>query len=574
MESEQGDIHETEKTPLLRSEQKIVDELTDRAERLAAPRGPGNPGGKRKLSKETREKYSRLAKERQEKLVRLRALAEVRKKKAKAKEELVWRKRHESIRYYAVRPDGTTKGPHSKQDAFHRSDSQIRVASGGNRSGKSTGGINEDVAYALGYRPWLQPDDPKYKVNVRVPNKGLICGESFQEQVDKVLIPKLLGDPENGVPGAIPTNQIDRTAKNPMGVVVYIRLKNGSEIFMQSYDQKVSLFESADYDWVHFDEPPPRAIWIAVQRGLTDRLAPCWLTMTPLKEPWLYDEVYNRKDCDVHYFDIEDNLNFGLSRQGIDQFAANLTEDEKEARLRGKFFHLTGLVYKAYGPVHRLKREKLFPRKIPRHYSTWLHIDCHPRKPHHAVYITIGPDRRKIVCGELKNMDKNNRIEPFCEALRVYQDTVLGVKHEDIEKLIDPLSGTPNPVGEGLSIWDEFDRCGFTCRPGSKSREAGILLLQNELKHDIEAGIYPTIYFLDDLVGVDYEMRHYIWDDHVNKKSEERKDQLQAPRKKHDDYIEGIHRILLAGADYEEPYDDEPEERPAAAAGANPFTNY
>jgi hypothetical protein len=31
-------------------------------------------------------------------------------------------------------------------------------------------------------------------------------------------------------------------------------------------------------------------------------------------------------------------LNFGLSRKGIDQFSASLTEDEKEARLRGRFF--------------------------------------------------------------------------------------------------------------------------------------------------------------------------------------------------------------------------------------------
>jgi len=571
METKKEQINETEKAPLLsRAEAAAVDDIAAAQERMTREPRAGNPGGKRgkyNISPERREEINK-------KLEVLRKQAEIRKKIAVAKKELDWRKKNESIRYYAVKSDGTAIGPHKKQDAFHRFKYQIRIASGGNRSGKSTAGINEDVAHALGYRPWIDPTDADHKVNVRVPNKGLICGESFQEQVKKVILPKLLGDPEKGVPGAIPTNLLADVKRNPQGVITYIRLTNGSEIFLQSYDQDVDLFESADYDWVHFDEPPPRSIWVAVQRGLTDRMAPAWLTMTPLKEPWLYDEVYKREDCKVIYFDIEDNLNFGLSRKGIDQFSSSLTEDEKEARLRGRYFHLTGLVYKTYGDVHRIKRSKLFPQGVPRHYALWMHIDCHPRKPHHAVYVAIGPDRRKIVCGELKNSDSLNRIEPFCEALKVYEDTVLKRPHDSIERLIDPLSGTPNPVGEGLSIWDEFDRCGFTCRTGSKNREAGILLMQNELKHDEELKIFPNLYVLDDLVGVDFELRHYIWDDHTNKKSEDRKDQLQTPRKKHDDFLEGIHRILLAGADYEDIGEEDGEPTPAPAAGANPFTHY
>jgi phage terminase large subunit-like protein len=304
MDAEKGDAHEsTEKAPLLdRSETEALESIEARAKFLANPHAGNYKGSKRgpyKISPEQREKSAARMKATLARLQALKGEAELRKKIAVAKQELAWRKKHESIRYYAVKSDHTTLGPHRKQDIFHRAKVQIRVASGGNRSGKSTAGINEDVAYALGYRPWLKPDDPDYKVDVRVPNKGLICGESFQEQVKKVILPKLLGDPEKGVPGAIPTNLLADVKRNPQGVITYIRLTNGSEIFLQSYDQDVDLFESADYDWVHFDEPPPRSIWVAVQRGLTDRMAPAWLTMTPLKEPWLYDEVYKREDCKV-----------------------------------------------------------------------------------------------------------------------------------------------------------------------------------------------------------------------------------------------------------------------------------
>lgn len=544
--------------------------------RLGFWKRSGRPKGfSPKFSPETREKMARLMKERQAKLVELRKLKAARERLAKLKAELDWRKKHWSLRYYAVKPDGSHRGPHVKQDKFHRSHALIRIISGGNRSGKSTAGIAEDVAHALGYRPWLHSSDPDYKVDVKIPNRGLICGESFQEQIKKVILKKLLGDPENGEPGAIPSDELAETKKNPQGVITYIRYKNGSEQFLQSYDQDLDLFESADYDYAHFDEPPPHAIWISVQRGLTDRHGRSWLTMTPLKEPWIYDELYSRDDVEVIYADIEDNLNFGLTRESIDDFAKNLTPELKEARLRGRYFHLVGLVYKTYSDIHRIKRNKFFADGVPPHWGLWMHIDCHPKKPHHAVWVAVDQLQRFWAVAELKNGDSLNRIQPFCEAMKVVEAKLLKRRPDSIERLIDPLSGTPNPIAEGLSMWDEFDRYGFTCRPGSKNREAGILLFQDALKYDLENRIFPNFYFCDDLVGIDYEMRHYIWEDHASKKTAERKDELQTPRKKHDDFIEGIHRILL-DSPYCDPYGDaDPAGRPdLTAKTANRFTGY
>lgn len=490
------------------------------------------------------------------------------------KDELQKRLKHYSIRYYAVRKNPETglfesRGAHKQQVLFHKDKSLIRVVSGGNRSGKSTAGINEDVAHALGYRPWLPETDPDYKVNVRVPNKGLICGESFGEQVAKVLVPKLLGDPDRGVPGAIPTDMVAWTKKNPAGIVTTIQITNGSTIFLQSYDQDVDLFESADYDWFHPDEPPPRSIWVAVQRGLADRRGRTWMTMTPLKEPWIFDEVYSRKDVGLYYFDIEDNLGYGLTREGIDQFAASLTEDEKEARLRGRYFHLTGLVYKSYAKMHRLKRFK-----IPHHWGLWFHVDTHPRTPHHAVWIAVSPEQKKFVCGELKNRDKANRVDVFADACKVYEKQMFDRKPDEIVRLIEPGSQAPDPLMDGHSIWDAFAARGLRCRPGSKNRDSGILLLQKELMHDPETGTFPMIFFFDDLEGVHREMTHYIWDDWA-KKAGEGKTEKQVPKDKDDHFIEGIHRILL-----DEPYcdpageDDNEPEAVGAGGSTNPITGY
>lgn len=513
----------------------------------------------------------------EQKEARLKEIARIReleKKLARIREARAWEVKNNSIRYYAVRPDGSFLGPHKKQDAFHKSKARIREVDGGNRSGKSTSGVNEDVAHSLGYRPWLDEKDQAYKVDVRVPNKGLICGESFGEQVKKVLVPKLLGDPENWQPGAIPTDMLLKSKCNPQGVVTEILLKNGSRIHLQSYDQPVNLFESSDHDWAHFDEPPPRPIWVAVQRGLTDRRGRSWLTMTPLSEPWIYDEIRSLPDMELFNYDIEDNLNYGLSREGIDQFTASLSPDEIEARLRGRYFHLTGLVYKSYGPIHRVSRMKLWKEGVPpAHWPIWMHIDTHPRTPHHAVYIAVAPDNRKFICGELKNGDPNNRIDPYCEALKIYERKTFNRDIEGFVRLMEPGAQTPNPVQDGLCIWDAFAGHGFRCKPGSKNRDAGILLMQNELKHDAEAKVYPGIYLLDDMPGVHYELTHYIWDNFQAKIAQGRTEK-QAPKDKDDHFLEGIHRILLDEPYYERASGDDEDERVTAGRTANSFTGY
>ena len=490
----------------------------------------------------------------------LSAQAAVFKRVREIKEEFNWRRKNRAIEYYAVKKDAEGNWRPGKmnrpQEQFHRMAKGIRILSAANRVGKTTAGLNEDVAWALGYRPWLAEGDPDRKVNVVVPNKGVIIGESFQEQVKKVIIPKLLGDPEMGTPGAVRTEDLADVRRNPQGVITWIKLKNGSQIYLQSYDQDLELFESSQHHWAHFDEPPPRPIWVAVQRGLTDTVGSSWLTMTPLSQAWIYDELLPREDVGVVYATIEENLGFGLTQEGIDKFKRDVIDpDAQEARLRGRFFHLVGLVYKVYGQVHKVKRRAVWPDGIcPNHWPVWMHIDTHPRKPHHAVWLTVAPDQRKYVCGELKNADPANKISPFCEAIKYYEWKMFAKRTEEIERLMEPLASTPNPVGEGISVWDEFARCmgdGWYCKPGSKNRDAGILLMQDALAHDPDKGIYPMLYFMDDLPGVHYEMTHYVWDEWKGLTAQN-KNPKEVPVAKANDYIEGIHRILLEEPVYQE----------------------
>ncbi|MFE1915019.1 hypothetical protein, partial [Streptomyces anandii] len=81
-------------------------------------------------------------------------------------------------------PDINSYDPHPKQLAFHSSDKRARLYIGGNRSGKTTGGIVEDIWWLTHRHPYL--DTPKHR-----PVAGRIVSVDFANGVNKIIIPQL-----------------------------------------------------------------------------------------------------------------------------------------------------------------------------------------------------------------------------------------------------------------------------------------------------------------------------------------------------------------------------------------------
>lgn len=168
-----------------------------------------------------------------------------------------------------------------------------RIFEAGNKAGKTEIGCAEDIAHCFGFRPWLDEDDPDYKIDIKVPNVGLICGETIAHSISEKIEPTLRR--------LIPSICNPQWKSGPTGVLMRIDLpfnslgkKCGSRIFIRSYDQRPDTFEGIDYDWIHFDEPPPIKHLNAIERGKVVSNAPSWFTMTPLKEPHIFDRFSSR----------------------------------------------------------------------------------------------------------------------------------------------------------------------------------------------------------------------------------------------------------------------------------------
>ena len=182
----------------------------------------------------------------------------------------------------------------SRQDVFVRVKNEFartpkrRLFEAGNKQGKTYAGCAEDLAHGMGFRPWLKPEDPDHKIEIKRPNIGMIGCETHKHSVAEKIEPLLRWlTPKVCLPVFKP---------GPTGVLSKLTLTNdalgkklGSIIYIRSYDEEPASFEGIDYDWIHWDEPPPEDIFKAAERGKVVTNAPSWFTMTPLKEPWIYD---------------------------------------------------------------------------------------------------------------------------------------------------------------------------------------------------------------------------------------------------------------------------------------------
>ena len=123
------------------------------------------------------------------------------------------------------------------------------------------------------------------------PVKILVSGEDWEEHVGETLVPEIkffVQDDEW------------KTTKNNMGVENHwVHKKTKSEIRIMTYRQDKDLFESFKCDALWPDEPPPEKIWGGMARALFMKNGKVFMSMTPLKEAWIFDELVNGNRVDV-----------------------------------------------------------------------------------------------------------------------------------------------------------------------------------------------------------------------------------------------------------------------------------
>lgn len=440
----------------------------------------------------------------------------------------------------SVYPEIREPNPLQKQllEAWRNPSYKVFTYLGANRIGKTTIGSILAIATLRGEWPWSGEKIPFPHTN---PRRVAYVGQGWETHIKSVIIPALKF--------WWPEDQPLKTRKNNQGVEATWEFWSRShdkglqgELMIFSTSQDVTVFEGAQYDLVIYDEPPPRDIRVACARGLVDRKGRELFCCTLLNQAWVHRDVIRATLADgtpdPSVFNISGdasaNVGYGITQEGIDQFAKTLTAEEYQARIMGKPSYLSTLVCPRFDRKTHIKERF----KIPLDALITISIDFHPSKPWCATFMAHTKQGFKYVCEEIEfRGNAKSFAEEIIRVIRLRD-------YARVERvIIDPLSksGAPNDMDTFSIVEETIAAYGYALEVASKDKDNGIATLNSLLWTDNEM---PALFFFRDCFRTIQQVEDWMYDKETLK-----------PSKEKDDFVETLYRHCLMGIEWFAPWD-------------------
>lgn len=477
-----------------------------------------------------------------------------------------------------------------------------------NKLGKTALGANLVCSWAVGFEPWTKGYDRKQpdaievggqwyrtsSLGIKPPVSIIITGEDWKAHLGRTIVTELKKwSPEGWY----------TTKKNEQGVEYFWEWFNGSTFVLMCYTQDDDLFESFRAQAAWEDEPPPKSKHVALSRGLLLDNGKTFMSLTPLKEAWVLDDIVlsGRRDVgiiaglkitdnpDLYNGEIKLLKNFGLNKEQIDKFFDLLLYEDAEKktpvidqgkkaekfiesiipvgrfeeisklkilkfikdiepenvppRVFGEFKSLVGRVLKEFDPnVHVIK-----PFDVPTDWPVTVMIDFHLNTPQAVSYWAVNKqDVHYLISETWKNMNASEIADDIIRKMKFY-----GWKIENA--FIDPLSKGDTAYMRnalGTDIQDTFSQIdekisahGITLQVASKDKDSGIKNAQTWLR-----GVngLPTAYVFNTCERFIFEIMRWVYDD--TGKPEKGK----TANTSYDHMMENFYRYTLTGAKYDD----------------------
>jgi len=430
----------------------------------------------------------------------------------------------------AKRPNAYGYKPHEKQLKFHTSDSKRRLYIGGNRSGKTTGGIIEDIWWLTNSHPYLETPIS--------PVRGRIVSVDFTNGIEKIIKPELAR--------WLPPSQL----KGGSWFTAYsnqlrtLTLENGSFVEFMSYDQDLDKFAGTSRHFVHFDEEPPEVIYTENVARLIDTGGSLWITMTPVEGmTWIYDTIYEpgirgENGITVITVDMTDNPHLGEGE--VQEFLQSLSSDEREARVHGKFVQLGGLIYKMFDPSPG--GQHVVKTFVPPTDWPWVaSLDAGFNNPTAWLWHAISPDGSLLTFKE--HYVSGQTVE--YHARRVHEI------NKELGRAPDYYVGDPSIRNTdhitGTSIQQEYIKYGIPITLGNNDVAAGIDRVAGYMspRRDGRANWHITA----NCVNTIKELTRYRWKTYANKKSQGQNNPYEQPHKKDDHAADSLRYFVMSRPD-------------------------
>jgi len=229
--------------------------------------------------------------------------------------------------------------------------------------------------------------------------------------------------------------------------------------------------------------------------------------------------------ADVEANCIEHGIRGRLKHSDIEKMVAQYTDDEKHARIHGKFHHFIK-------PSEVTKKD----------YIVLEALDPHPRNPDAVMWLAVDNKGTKFIVDELYGVfttgELAKRIEKKADRYR------LGMRLAD-PSAFEEDKHQDNPVEQTLAakLWD----LGLEYQAATKNRRRADRRIKDALDYEMkgeEIIVAPELYIFDTCKRTIWELEHLVWDEWRGTAAE-RKSPKEKPVDKDDHMIENLGRILV-----------------------------
>lgn len=407
----------------------------------------------------------------------------------------------------AAAPNILNYEPHLKQETFHKMQRQTRLYIGGNRSGKSVGGVVEDIWWATGKHPYRKTPPP--------PVKGRVIAVDYNQGISQIILPLF----SQWLPMSELKGQSWSTAYSKGDRE--LTLENGSKIEFMGYEQDLEKFAGTSRHFIHFDEEPPKSIYTENQARLVDTGGSAWLTMTPVNGmSWVYDDIYLKAIAGSDLYgviEVDMTENPYLGSAEIDLFLSMLSSDERKARIQGKFVAIGGLVYKLFDQDTHVVENQVPPQD----WEWYVSIDHGFNNPTAILWHGIAPNGSVLTFSE--HYQREWTVEQHA--------TLIHARNAAFGRVPDVYVGDPAMAQRngvtGTSIFEEYAKYDIPLIPGGNEVQSGIAKVQEYLQQ-------KKWHITEACPNLIWEIKRLRWKRWTNTKSADRNNAHETVEKKDD----------------------------------------
>lgn len=413
--------------------------------------------------------------------------------------------------------------PHAKQIQFHSAQTNGRLYIGGNRSGKTTGGVVEDLWWATRRHPYCRiPEDTQIRVRA--------IGSDFTSGVEQILLPQFKR-------WVVPSDLVNGSWEHSWHKVDRkLTLANGSFIEFKSYDQELVKHAGTSRHVVHFDEEPPKDVFTENLLRLLDVGGRWHMTMTPVDGmTWVYDDLYEagikgeKNNLTVVTVDMDDNPYLSETEKEI--VLGFLDADERKARKEGKFVERSGLIFKGFEEKHILRGYESGIWQVPVGWRVYMSVDHGFANPTAILWHAVSPANDVVTFHE------------YYQTQAIIKDHVAYIKDFEARNRIKVYMRTGDPAMKqkngvtGTSILQEYASGGIFLALESVPRSVSIGLdkMTSYLRDSPRGAPFWRVSNCPNLIR---ELKRYHFKRVVSSKTRLNNNSPEEPQKKDDHAID------------------------------------